>query len=314
MSRRVGAWTVLVVLAGAAVASAQKPVLLRYKYSTKTPLIYRTTTTVAQTQTVMGKQQKNRISTTEWHQYRLIRVAQDKSFALERENKGQLVTMKIGELGDYKFDSKADSNEKGTTLGDALTPVYETMYGSIIQLNQTPRGEVQSVKGLDALLGQVLKGNKLARQFVGGATDQGAKAGLKLSTPIFGVKPVKPGDSWTQTLDMEIPRIGKASGKKTYKFAAVETVKGRKVAKITYDIAMTVKVDLNTAGAKVTGETKIEKGTGTLIFDFAQGQIVSRSEAWTVAGNLTIAANGKEIAVKTTQKQTTKQELLDKLP
>lgn len=293
------------------VASAQDAVPFRYKYSTKTPLIYKSTSDVEQTQTAMGKDNKNVFKTMEINQYRLVRVASDKSFNLERENKGLLIQINIGQLGEYKFDSKADSNEKGSTLGDALTPVYESLYGAVIKINQRPDGSIVSVKGIEQLLGQVLKNNEIARQFVGG-TNAGAKAGQQMVFPVFSKKPVKVGDTWTAAIEMEIPQIGKVTGKRTYKFLETISQNGRKLAKISCVLAMTVKVNLKTGDAKVTGETKIDKSKGTILFDAAKGQVVSKTEVYTVVGDLKVSANGKDIAVKTQQKQTSKLELLDK--
>lgn len=295
-------------------ASAQDAVPFRYKYSTKTPLIYKSTSDVEQTQTVMGKDHKNVFKTMEINQYRLVRVASDKSFNLERENKGLLIQINIGQLGEYKFDSKADSNEKGSTLGDALTPVYESLYGAVIKINQQRDGSIVSVKGIEQLLGQVLKNNEIARQFVGGGTNAGTKAGLQMVFPVFSKKPVKVGDTWTSAIEMEIPRIGKATGKRSYKFVETVSQNGRKLAKISCVLTMTVKVDLKMGDAKVTGETKVEKSQGTILFDAAKGQVVSMTDKYTVVGDLIVAANGKDIAVKTKQNQTGKLELLEKVP
>lgn len=297
-----------------AAVSAQDGKPFRYKYSTKTPLIYRSTSDIAQSQTAMGKESKNVFKTMEINQYRLVRVASDKSFNLERENKVLLVQINIGRLGEYKFDSKADSNEKGSTLGDALTPVYESLYGAVIKINQRPDGSIVSVKGIEQLLGQVLKNNEIAQQFVSGGSNAGAKANQQMVFPVFSKKPVKVGDTWTSAIDMDIPQIGKATGKRTYKFVETVSQNGRKLAKISCVLTMTVKVDLKMGDAKVTGETKVEKSQGTILFDAAKGQVVSMAEKYTVVGDLKVAANGKDIAVKTKQNQTGKLELLEKVP
>lgn len=312
---RFAAMLLFAVTTSAAPLAAQEAVTLRYKFDSKTPLNYRSVSTVEQTQTVMGKDYKNVFKTTEVHQYRLSRVGQDKEFELERENKALAANIKIAQLGsDYKFDSKADSNEKGSAIGSAMTPVYETLYGAILKITLSPRGEVKSVKGLAELLAPVLKDNPIAKQFVGGGTDQSATLGEKMTFPVFSTIPVKPGDSWSIPFKMPIPKIGAVDGKKVYKFAGIETVKGRKLAKVTFQTEMTVKIDLTVGGAKVTGETSVDKSSGTLMFDIAKGQIVTKKESYTVVGDLTVSANGMDIGVKTKQKQSSSLEQLDKLP
>lgn len=304
----------LVLFAVAAPAVADGPVLMRYKFGDKDKLLYRQTTDVKQKQKVNDQTFETTIHSEEIIERRLERIDGQKNFNLENENKRLKVSVKIGPLGKYKFDSTAEENEKGSQIGAALTPVYETLSGAIIKSTVTPRGEVVAVKGYTELLAPVLKDKPLAKQFVTGGSDKGARMQYAQLSTVFSEKPVKPGDTWEVPFEVELPKLGTAKGKKTYKYVGEETLKKRKVAKITYTFELTFKLDLKQGGQQVTGEMSVSKSSGTVLFDVAKGQLVSLKAEYVLGGDLTVTVNDRDIEVRTDQTQTLGVELLDKLP
>ncbi|MFQ5734877.1 MAG: DUF6263 family protein [Planctomycetaceae bacterium] len=295
-------------------AAADGPVLIRYKFGPKDKLIYRKTSDVQQTQKVNTMKVETTIKSEEILERRLDRIDGQKNFNLENENKRLKVSMKIGPLGKYKFDSTSDENEKGSQLGGALTPVYETLSGAVIKSTITPRGEVLAVKGFAELLAPLLKENPLAKQFVSGGTDKAARLQIAEVFPVFSEKKVKPGGTWDVPFEVELPKLGTAKGKKSYKYEGNEKLKGRMVAKITFTFELVFKLDLAQGGQKITGEMSISKSSGTVYFDVAKGQLVSLTGEYVLGGDLTVSVNGQDIDVRTDQTQKFGVELLDKLP
>jgi Family of unknown function (DUF6263) len=304
----------LLLLLAPAPASAQKGVVLRYKFGPKDKLIYRTTTDVKQTRKIGDNTNEVTIASTEIVERRLDKIDSQKNFVLETENKDLRVQMKIGGVGEYKFKARSEENERASRLGAELTPLYETLTGAVLNVTVSPRGQVVAVKGYKELLAPVLKGKEIAKQFAGAGTDKYYALQVAEFYPAFSKKPVKPGDTWTVPFEISIPKLGTAKGKKTYKYIGQEKLKARSVAKVTYTYDLTFKLDLEMGGAKVTGELAVGKSSGTVLFDVAKGQLVSLQAEYHVGGDLTVTAGGNDIAVRTDSVQKYKVEQLDKLP
>jgi len=306
----------VIVAVGMPAAAQEKttpqPIKLRYKFSTRDKLLYRAEATVEQLQTVTGKEYKNVFKTTALVEHRLDRLDKSKNFVLDREIKHLQVEVRLAQLGDYKFDSKADDNERGSTLGATLTPIYELLSGSVLKVTLTPQGEVFRVKGYKELLEPVLKDKPLAQQFVKGGSNEGQRLDLMMQFLMLSKKPVKPGDTWQTELNLELARFGSAKGKRTYKFEGLEIVNGRPLAKMTFTTDLTFSLDYSTGGMKLTGDTHTENSKGTAYFDLKNGRLVSQTEEYTTVGDLTVTADEREIAIKTKSTQTTKVNLVEK--
>jgi len=302
------------LLLAAAPASAQKGVVLQYKFGPKDKLIYRTTADVKQTRTIGDNTNEVTIATTDVVERRLDKIDSQKNFVLESENKDLRVQMKIGGLGEYKYKARSEDNERASRLGAELTPLYETLTGAVVNVTVTPRGEVVGVKGYKELLAPVLKGKEIAKQFAGGGSDKLYALQAAELYPTFSKDPVKPGDTWSVPFEISMPKFGTAKGKKTYKYVGPEKIGGRGVEKVTYTYDLTFKLDLDMGGAKVVGELAVSKSSGTVLFDAAKGQLVSLQAEYDMGGDLTVSAGGNDIAVRTDSVQKFKVEQLDKLP
>lgn len=298
-------------LAGAANAQG---VVFKYKYKPGGKDIYRTKSTANQTQKVGEMKFENVMETTEFYETRLKQFDNDKNFVLERENKRYLIKMKIGPLGEYKYDSTADDNEKGSMLGGELTPLYDTLKGAIITVTQNPNGKIEKVKGYKELLEPILKDKPIAKQFSAGGTDKAMALGVGEFFPQFSDKPVKPGDSWEIPFKMSLDKLGSFEGKKVIKYVGPDKLNGKKTDKFTYSTELAIKVDLEQGGAKVTGELSISKSSGTFHFDRDKGIILSLKASQELSGDLTVTANGNDIGVSQSQKQSYELEHLEKLP
>ena len=298
----------------AAVAQAEEPVKFRYKMNKDEKLIYETLSSLDQTQTVNGMDFKNEIKNREVSVHTLLEVGEDGNFKEQAQNKRLVTSMKISTFGQYKFDSKSSDNETGSRLGGALTPLFETLSGSFSTFVQSPRGTVLKVEGFSELLADVLKDNPLAAQFASGASDKGMIANYNQLVIHFPEKAIKPGDTWKDPFEMDLPNVGKIKSETTYRYVGAGKVNGRKTAKFTSTTEISVDVDIKMGQADVTGSISSTESSGTIHFDLEKGRIVSLTSTMKMEGDLTVDVNGMTINVTQSQTQKLTKKLLEKLP
>lgn len=304
----------MVTLCLAGAVRADEAVQFRHKMDESEKLIYETVTEVDQTQNINGTENKNLIKSREISTHSLLEVQDDGSLKLQSENKLLSVSMDMGQLGKYEFDSKKTDNETGSVLGGSLTPLYETLSGAIIKYARTSRGQVLKVEGLKELLAEVLKDNPIASQFAAGASDKGAVANMNQLTIQFPEKTIKPGDRWEEPFEMELAQFGTLKGKANYTYEGADKVGNRKTAKFSSTTEISIDLDITQRGAKITGTIASTEGSGTIQFDPEKGQIVSLTGTMKMSGNLTVEAGGNTINITQEQTQKMTKKLLDKLP
>ncbi|MCI0681085.1 MAG: DUF6263 family protein [Gemmataceae bacterium] len=302
----------LVLLTLATGVGAQEPTLLRYLPS-KEPLIYRRTSTMKQTQTVMDKKIATEMNQTEIDEWS-IAATDKKDLEIKSETKRLQVKVKIAQLGDYTFDSRKDDNDKGSTLGAALTPLYERMGAARLTYSVSPRGKIAKVEGLKELLEDVLKDNPIAKQFAAGGSDDAVKLGLAEFVPALPEDKITAGSRWEAPFEMNLAKLGKATGKRTYTYEGEGAIGKRKTVKIGVAMELSFDLNLDMNGAKVTGNLSISQSKGTIHFDAKQGCVVSLATEYTLGGNLNVEAGGMNIPVGTEQTQNIRLELLDRAP
>ena len=298
----------------AAVAQAEEPVKFRYKMNQDEKLIYETLSSVDQTQTVNGEDFKNEIKSREVFVHTLVEVGEDGHFKVQSENKRIVLSMKIGLSNQYKFDSKSSDNETGSALGGELTPLYETLSGAFNTFVQSPRGKILNVEDLSELLAEVVKDKPLAARFASEYTEKGMIASYNLLAIHFPEKAIKPGDTWKEPFEMDLPNVGKIKGETTYQYEGAGKVNGRKTAKFTSTTEISIDLDIKIGLADVTGSISSTESSGTIHFDPEKGRIVSLTSTIKMEGNLTVEAGGKTYNVTQNQTQKLTKKLLDKLP
>lgn len=316
MSRLRWGWglPLLLLWCGLAAAADGDAVEMRYKMTKGEPQYYRTETSLKSSQSVAGATVETELQNSELASRSLESVDDQGRFRVRTTNIKTVANMKIGPLGEYKYDSSSTERDEGSALGAALNPVYEKMNGATISFTLSPRGEVSAVDGLQQLLEDVLKNNPLGQQIIGGGTDKAAEVGLSELYVAFSERPVKPGDTWEAKYQIDLPQIGKTEGKRIYTYEGPDKVGDRQTARIRVNHELSVDIDLNQNGAKVKGTMKVDQSSGIVHFDPARGQIVSMESTYKLSGELTVDAGGKLIPVKTEQNQEIKVSLLDKPP
>jgi hypothetical protein len=313
MSRLIARCAVLLaVVAGS--ANADDAVLLRYKLGKDDKLPYRSSVTMTQNQSVGGASIDIEMQTDGVALRTLDKVDDKGNFRVKSEEKALKVTMKMGPLGDYAFDSASDKRDEGNQLAASLNPLYEKLKNAVSYSTVTPRGEIESIEGLTEILAEATKNDPIAQQFATGTSEKAQKLSVSELYPVLSEKPVKPGDTWETKYELEIPQLGKAEGKRIFTYEAADKVGDRKTARIRVTHELAFDLDIDRMGAKVKGKLQIDQSSGVIQFDVEKGQLVSLENTYVLGGNLTLDAGGKLIPVKQSQTQTVKVELLDKLP
>jgi hypothetical protein len=310
-SLRIGLGIVALGLLATA-AAAQDATLLRYQPSQE-PLIYKKSQTMKQTQDVMNMKVVTDMKQTEYEVWN-VGTNDKKELEIKAETKTLDVKVNIGPLGDYTFDSRKSDNEKGSTLGAALTPLYERMATARPTYTVSDRGKVAKVEGLKELLEDALKDNPVGRQFAGGGSEEAMKLGLAEYFPSLPEKGVTAGTRWETPFEINLDKFGKAAGKRVYVVDGESTAGKRKTIKISVTTELSIDLDIDVGGAKANGTMSITQSKGTIHFDPKQGCVVSLSNEITLSGNLNVTAGGMNIPVASEQTQNIRLELLDRLP
>lgn len=214
----------------------------------------------------------------------------------------------------YQFDSKLPDRDKSSILGAALTPVYERLVGSELKGEIDQQGHVKSVTGYAALIGDLLKEQPVAAQFVGGGSDEVAKVGTQSMWLILPEKQVSIGDKWETPVETELSGLGKLKGKETITFLSTDMRNGHTIAKFAVTTDLSVELNMEANGAKITGNISTKNSIGSAEFDLTAGTVVRRASETELSGGITAEINGMSIPIQISQKTKTDLESLEKLP
>ena len=294
-------------------AQADDGVTLRYKRAKGDRTFSIEKTLTKQTQNVMGMTFDNSVDTEAISSSTVDDIDDKGNFHLSERTERIKVKADLGLGGKFEFDSTSSERDKSSEVGAALTPVFERMSGAVIQVVMTPQGEVKEVKGFTDLFRDLIEKNPLVAQFTGGGTDEAAKLAAQERLPKFD-KPLKIGESWETPINTELPNIGKIAGKKVYRYVGPDKVGDRSAAKIELTGDLSVDVNVDQGGVKVTGTIRSTSYTGTILFDVDAGKILSQESTQVMGGDLNVSAGGMNIPVR--QEQTVKGTMkrLEKLP
>lgn len=293
---------------------AQDGRLLRYDFPQDEPVIYRTTTEMSQTMQVGGQSFENKVTQTEINTLSLVGMTEEKNFTLRHTNERLSVKAELGPAGNYNYDSESAELEKGTALSNALNPVYETLSGMEYEITLTPRGTVKDLKGYQETIKALTKDKPLAAQFTGGGSEQAQKESL--AEIFFGLseQPVAEDDTWEVPFSMDLPKIGKAKGKRIYKFLGPITADNPKVVRISVSLEVDFDFNLNSQGTIITGNLGVDSSQGEVRFDTEKGQVISASLEYTLSGEMNVETGDDKRKITIEQKQKRSTNRLSDLP
>ena len=303
------------LLLAASGASAQDAKTFRYKMDPSDQLIYRLTTETKVAQSIAGMSFDSEVKNVDVSVRTLQKVDDDGNLVIQSENKILKASLKSAAVGEYKYDSQSPTNEKGSALGAAMTPLYDTLKGAYVTLTVSPRGEVVKLDGLSDLLSGVLKENPLTQQFGGMmGTDEAGAMTYGDSFVQFPEHAIKPGDTWEVPFELTVPKMGTFKGKTTCKYEGPDKVGDRATIRFTEKTEMTFDLNIESDAAGVTGTISSTEGSATAQFDPELGQVVSKISTMKLGGSLMVKAGGQELMLQQDQDVSTTFELLDKLP
>jgi hypothetical protein len=293
---------------------AAEPVLLRYKFAIGDQLVYRNTHEEKQNQTILDMKLDSTTKQEVVTSQVVDEIDGDGNALLNTKDVRRKKSMD-GQQGKFAFDSQSTDRDTASEIGAAITPYLERLTGSEYLVKVTPRGTVVEVKGFAELIADLVKDNAYGALLAGVTVDNdGAKHTAQEQLVTFSEKPVAPGDTWEDSTEAELKNIGKLKATATYTYEGDDKVGSRKTVRIGVKTDITIDLDLEVPGAKITGPMSTTSSEGTVQFDPAAGRIVSAKYKTSMSGRLNVNAGGMMIPVDNSEEHLNTSELLEKLP
>ena len=198
----------------------------------------------------------------------------------------------------------------GTPGTDAVT---EKMKGATVTATLNGKMEVTKIDGHKKLLEDLSGGDPMVKMMLAAMISEDAVK--QMFSQLFAVtpeKPVKVGDAWTKNDTVDAGGIGKVTAKSKHTLKKVDGDS----ATIDTTADMTFKAgDGEGLPFKITkADFKIEKYTGSSVFDMKAGRLKEAKSEMTMTGTMTVGGGGQEIDATLTQKVKTAAVVSDKNP
>lgn len=317
MSLRLLRVVVVVIFAGwmaqVTPAGADDAILLKYRPAKGDKVHYKMGFDMQQSQTIMGM----KLDTTMKQEMVVSRVVdsidKDGNTTLKVKSERRKMNADIAGMGKYEFDSQSTERDTTSAAGASLTPLFERLTGSEYELVVSPRGRVTEVKGYAELVGDLIKDNPLGQRF-GAADNKSAVHEEQRGFIILSDKPVKPGDQWEVPFDVEIANLGKMKGLITCTYEGTDKVGDRKTVRLGVVNNLSLELNIDQGGAKVTGTLSTTNSAGTVQFDPEAGRVISSKQSSDMSGQMSVAVGGQTIPIDVQQTTSETLELVDKLP
>jgi hypothetical protein len=292
--------TASAVMLSQSAAFAQDGIVFKYKSTAGDVRYYTSSTSMEMEQSVNGQDLETTIASTTTSKREQQESDDDGNLKFRDTNERIQVKMELPAIGEFNYDSKSTENETGSLIGDALTPLYDALSGAVIDVTYAPNGDVRKVAGLKEVVEGILKSNPIAAQFAAGAaSDQGAKTAYVEQLLKFPARALVPGDEWENDSTVELPQVGKVTGKTRCKYVGVDSSTGLHRFTTTSDVK--VVVDQKIGPTEVAGTIEVTASKGECLFDAEKGVIVKRESEITMSGDLIVNAAGMTIPIKQTQ-------------
>jgi hypothetical protein len=306
---------VLVVAGMAAAAQAQDEYILRYKHPEAGDAItLHTTSHVVGTLQGLGVGgQKMTQKVQQWMKGECLEVNEDgvatvhltfERFAMDLNVGGRHVT----------FDSAAAPSsqpDKEDPAQPAVRKILAGMFsGKGLTATVTSEGRCLKIEGMDEILEGMkdMPGNEqVAKLFKESMTEDALADDWFSNTTWLPKKPVRVGDVWSSERRMKMGPLGEGLAKSRNRLLGVETIEGRRIARIGQ--TMNMELSPNPAGMGISGAENMKMkivclgGTGTRLWDLDRGYVVRAQESSPLELTLEFGSTTQpSAAVKMTQK------------
>ena len=278
------------------------------------PLIYRTTATIEQEQTLGDMNLDGKMSFTDVSVWTFQHEDADGNRHWQLEIKRLNVTGNVGRFGEFAFDSESNQRPAGTQLDASLRPVCQALSGAMFQVTLDPQGRVVTVTGFDGFITPLVKDNIFALQYLFGGTDQSAKFIFQERFPVFAKDAVAAGAAWNVPYDFEMPGFGKLSGSRHHSLKKVTATSGQETAELDWTYGLSFEGAAEATGVRFSGNLTSDQSSGTARVDVATGQVQSLDSSISAAGTFSVDVGGQTFSVPTKQKWKVTVERLSELP
>ena len=259
---------------------------LRYRWTKGTPLRYRTVqeSNIAMTG-IPGAGEMNLTTTvTEVHLITPTDVAADGTATLNVKFESMKVDV-VTPMGNMSLDSAASGPPPDPALADAQK-LFQALIGESVTMVMAPTGAVKSVDGM-AKISAKIKASVPSTSSLGGMmasldsmlNDEAFKGTMGQSFANLPDKVVKPGETWTTTLNVPNP-LGAMTSTNTFTAKGVERVDGKEMTRV--GVAQKVTVAPGGTIGPMSVSVKDGTGEGDMLLDHRLGQLVRSTSRLTL--------------------------------
>jgi hypothetical protein len=298
----------LVLLVGLGTPALGQETTLKWNFQKGKAFYQEMTTDTKQTMQVMGME----ITQNQKQTFIFSWTPQDQkdgNWVIKQKIEGVKMDIEIGG-NKISFDSTKD-----TGAANPLSDFFKALVGSEFTLTLSPKMTVTDIKGRQEFVDKLIKANQqmepLLKQIL---SEQALK---QMADPTFailktndkGPAPVKKGDTWERTSQLDMGPIGKYDT--TYKYTYEGKEGNSKLDKISVATTLTYTAPgENSPGGlpfKIkSADLKSKDGTGTILFDNDKGRLASSEMNLKLNGKLSIEIGGMttDVTLDQTQKTT----------
>jgi RNA polymerase sigma factor (sigma-70 family) len=302
----------------AALADPKRPadasVTLQWKFQAGQTLYQEVTTVTKQDMTVMGMAISQAQKQTFYFSWRVLEK-KDGNWIVEQTIEGVKMEIDIGG-NKIEYDS---TNGRGAA--GPLADFFKALVGARFKLIISPKIEVIGIEGRPEFVNNLVKAGQqmepLLKQILNeGALRQMADPTLAiLKVGAKGPEPVKKGDTWKRTSELDMGPIGKYENTYTYTYEGKDGTLDR--IGVTTNLRYTAPGQAAAGGLPFTiknADLKSKDSTGTIWFDNRKGRLDRSEMKVKLDGKLTIEIGGQATEVKLSQEQKTTVRFSDENP
>jgi len=219
--------------------------------------------------------------------------------------------------GKISIDSAAP-NANAAPPEQITQKIFSALVGSPIRIVLAPSGKVEKIEGFTQLMDKMAASvpadpaaTAAFQNLRAGLSDDQMKAMFSQGFPQFPAKPVKPGDSWSNTLTLPNPALGTTITTVAMTLASADGETAKLAAKVKVETDPKAPAPPGMMGMKT--QLTAANGDSEMLFDVAKGRLRSATTSitlpMTMSGN---APDGTPVNMKMNAKSVVKIELMDK--